>query len=128
MREGLLYLVLFAYLTPGWATPLDDYVNKPDPTYEYKILSKVRGVTHTLYTLNMTSQSWKSSKSFFLLWLVSSSVCPSVLRVSVLSVYIWSIFSPLSLSLSGSLSLSLYVCVRHKSLEQMSRDMTKPTK
>ena len=64
MKEGLLFLVLLACLAPAWATPLDDYVNKPDPTYGYKILSKVRGATHTLYTLNMTSQTWKSSKSF----------------------------------------------------------------
>ena len=61
----MLCLILLAYLGQGRATPLDDYVNRPDPTYEYNLLSKVRGVTHTLYSLNMTSQTWKASKSIF---------------------------------------------------------------
>ncbi|KAL5017808.1 hypothetical protein ScPMuIL_003530 [Solemya velum] len=44
------------------ATPLDDYVNRPDPTYAYKEISQTRGATYTTYILNMTSQTWKSSE------------------------------------------------------------------
>ncbi|XP_064605796.1 autocrine proliferation repressor protein A-like [Liolophura sinensis] len=42
------------------STPLDDYVNKPDPHYSYKLIDTFRGPDYTLYTLNMTSQKWKS--------------------------------------------------------------------
>lgn len=41
------------------ATPLDDYVNRPDPTYKYEILEAFEGPGYTLYNINMTSQTWK---------------------------------------------------------------------
>ena len=45
------------------ATPLDDYVNKPDPTYTYKDLGhSFRGDGYTSYFINMTSQTWLSRK------------------------------------------------------------------
>ena len=40
-------------------TPLDDYVNRPDPTYKYDILEAIEGPGYTLYNINMTSQTWK---------------------------------------------------------------------
>ncbi|KAH3871994.1 hypothetical protein DPMN_035209 [Dreissena polymorpha] len=43
----------------GWATPLDDYVNRPDPTYSYEIIETLQGEGYTLYNINMTSQTWK---------------------------------------------------------------------
>ena len=59
-RSIVVYLFV---LTVKWiqcgATPLDDYVNKPDPTYRYDVIGKLRGPTYTLYTVNMTSQTWK---------------------------------------------------------------------
>ncbi|XP_025106923.1 autocrine proliferation repressor protein A-like isoform X2 [Pomacea canaliculata] len=43
------------------ATPLDDYVNKPDPFYTWTTLNwKYRGPDFTLYVINMTSQMWMS--------------------------------------------------------------------
>ncbi|XP_072043224.1 autocrine proliferation repressor protein A-like [Amphiura filiformis] len=43
------------------ATPLDDYVNKADPSYDYYVLEdytrRVDGI-YTVYVLNMTSQTW----------------------------------------------------------------------
>ncbi|KAK3090862.1 hypothetical protein FSP39_015299 [Pinctada imbricata] len=46
----------------GWSpvrpTPLDDYVNAPDPHYSYTEIASSRGPGYTLYTLNLTSQKW----------------------------------------------------------------------
>lgn len=40
-------------------TPLDDYVNKPDPTYQFRDLGKpVKMDNYTVYYINMTSQTW----------------------------------------------------------------------
>ena len=60
-----IFLALVGVLTLCEATPLDDYVNKPDPTYSYTVIDKIRGPTYTFYTVNMTSQTWKPSKNFF---------------------------------------------------------------
>ena len=49
-------------------TPLDDYVNKKDDTYEYKILKTIKIDGLTQYYLNMTSQTWLNPR------LVSQSV------------------------------------------------------
>ena len=40
------------------ATPLDDYVNTPDPNFGWKRLQTYPLSTYTLYVLNMTSQKW----------------------------------------------------------------------
>lgn len=41
------------------ATPLDDYVNTPDPHYSWvKLGWEYRGPDFTLYVINMTSQKW----------------------------------------------------------------------
>ncbi|XP_070580927.1 autocrine proliferation repressor protein A-like [Ptychodera flava] len=47
-------------LTCVLSTPLDDYVNRPDPHYKYEILSekKVLENEYTVYIVNMTSQKW----------------------------------------------------------------------
>ncbi|XP_072027742.1 autocrine proliferation repressor protein A-like [Amphiura filiformis] len=43
------------------STPLDDYVNMPDPHYNYTVLTnhtvRIAG-SYTVYTINMTSQKW----------------------------------------------------------------------
>jgi hypothetical protein len=39
-------------------TPLDDYVNTPDPTFGWKRLQTYPRTTYTVYILNMTSQKW----------------------------------------------------------------------
>jgi hypothetical protein len=39
-------------------TPLDDYVNKPDPTFAWKRIQIYPFSTHTIHILNMTSQQW----------------------------------------------------------------------
>lgn len=43
------------------STPLDDYVNKPDPTYKYEDLGNPwKGDGYTSYFINLTSQTWLS--------------------------------------------------------------------
>ena len=41
------------------ATPLDDYVNTPDPHYKYELIYTYDRVGFKVYVLNMTSQKWK---------------------------------------------------------------------
>ncbi len=45
------------------ATPLDDYVYKPDDHYRYEILRRYKPEGYTLYVLNMTSQKWLNGKN-----------------------------------------------------------------
>ncbi|XP_055877302.1 autocrine proliferation repressor protein A-like [Biomphalaria glabrata] len=45
-------------LTIITATPLDDYVNAPDPNYGYRYLTSIQGPNFGVYLLNMTSQKW----------------------------------------------------------------------
>jgi hypothetical protein len=44
------------------ATPLDDYVNKPDPAFAWKHIKTYLSLTHTNYILNMTSEKWMDSR------------------------------------------------------------------
>ncbi|XP_035686953.1 autocrine proliferation repressor protein A-like [Branchiostoma floridae] len=60
---SVLSLLLFVVVSvpPGvLTTPLDDYVNKPDPHYSYhEVLEwRLKGPGYTMYLLNMTSQQW----------------------------------------------------------------------
>lgn len=49
------------------ATPLDDYVNKADPHYNYTVLEwKYRGPDFTLNLINMTSQQWLTGEKLCL--------------------------------------------------------------
>lgn len=62
----MAYLRLLLALTLLWVsscygTPLDDYVNKPDPTYEFRDLGEeVEMEGYTVFYINMTSQTWLS--------------------------------------------------------------------
>jgi PhoPQ-activated pathogenicity-related protein len=42
-------------------TALDRYVEAPDPSYKYELVSKVQGKGYTTCILNMTSQTWRST-------------------------------------------------------------------
>ena len=53
-------------------TPLDDYVNKPDSTYEYRDLgNSFKGDGYTSYFINMTSQTWLSRRSMHKVYIVT---------------------------------------------------------
>eukprot|EP00058_Branchiostoma_floridae_P004655 XP_002590143.1 hypothetical protein BRAFLDRAFT_90877 [Branchiostoma floridae] len=59
----LSVLLFVAFVPPDvLTTPLDDYVNKPDPHYSYhEVLEwRLKGPGYTMYLLNMTSQQWLS--------------------------------------------------------------------
>ena len=78
-RFVAILLALFHLLMPlGSCTPLDDYVNRPDSSYKYEIVSTViRGGIITQYYVNMTSQTWLDSD------LVSQSIWYHYLIVNV---------------------------------------------
>lgn len=59
MRVCALIALLFALCAVAKATPLDDYVNKPDDHYSYTDTGyRVNTIGATGYVLNMTSQKW----------------------------------------------------------------------
>ena len=63
------FVVVFIFaLNTSYATPLDDYVNTPDPMFSWKRLETYPQPTYTTYILNMTSQQWGDGKiKFFFL-------------------------------------------------------------
>lgn len=60
----LLLVSVIAGIELASATPLDDYVNKPDPTYSWKVLRTNSTPKSTVYVLNLTSQTWMDCKIF----------------------------------------------------------------
>ena len=65
LRLSLSLLFLFI-ASPTRGTPLDDYVNTPDPVYGWKRLQTYPQPTYTFYVLNMTSQQWFDGTGIFL--------------------------------------------------------------
>jgi PhoPQ-activated pathogenicity-related protein len=64
----ILPLTLFTFATFAQApapasvkTALDKYVEAPDPSYKYELVSKTQGAGYTTYILKMTSQTWRSN-------------------------------------------------------------------
>ncbi len=53
-----LLLLLSLLLSAVFGTPLDDYVQKPDPNFKYTLLSTQTAGDVTAYIYNMTSQQW----------------------------------------------------------------------
>lgn len=51
-------VVLISVISLACATPLDDYVNRPDPTYAWNVAGSFTGVGYTAYSINLTSQTW----------------------------------------------------------------------
>jgi hypothetical protein len=59
IRNIALFAVIFLILQNISSTPLDDYVNKYDPHYEFKVINwTYRGDGYTFFCINMTSQQW----------------------------------------------------------------------
>ena len=54
--KSIVFLPLF--LSVLTASPLDDYVNQPDPHYSYKLLAVYDNIGYKVVVLNMTSQKW----------------------------------------------------------------------
>lgn len=55
-----MLVVLLALVTVSLATPLDDYIAKPDPSYHYELVSTVNHPQGKVYVIDMTSQTWRS--------------------------------------------------------------------
>ena len=55
-----MLVVLVAFVTITAATPLDDYIAQPDPSYRYEVVSTIDHPQGKVYILNMTSQTWRS--------------------------------------------------------------------
>lgn len=61
MKTLKLSLVLTLMLTTTQiATPLDDYVNKPDPHFSYTFVKTIEDGGCTAHVLDLVSQSWRS--------------------------------------------------------------------
>lgn len=62
MARSIILISLFVLINFGakelYATPLDDYVNAPDPHYSYSLLKLYEMPGYKIYVLNMTSQKW----------------------------------------------------------------------
>ncbi|CAF3157523.1 unnamed protein product, partial [Rotaria sp. Silwood2] len=63
-------------------TPLDDYVNTPDPVFSWTRLHTNSLSTHTFYILNMTSQRWfdDSFSSQAIWWHYLTITVPKAIR------------------------------------------------
>ncbi len=57
-RVLLLFVTVATIVNINCNTPLDDYVNKPDPAFAWKLIQTYPSETSTVYILNMTSQQW----------------------------------------------------------------------
>jgi hypothetical protein len=63
---GTSFVVVFVIISNNClATPLDDYVNTPDPMFSWKRLQTYPQQTYTLFVLNMTSQRWFDGNDMF---------------------------------------------------------------
>ena len=61
LRRIAAVLLLFAALPLAAAeTALDRYVQKPDATYRYELVSTLPGHGYTTYVIDMTSQTWRT--------------------------------------------------------------------
>ncbi len=64
MRAQRIAAMLVVLLAAVWAaaTPLDDYVAKPDPSYEYSLVRTVDHPQGKVYVIDMKSQTWRSEQ------------------------------------------------------------------
>lgn len=53
---------LLIFIKVGNQTPLDDYVFKSDPHYNYQLIHTYELSEYKLFILNMTSQKWQDGK------------------------------------------------------------------
>lgn len=77
MATKVAVLVLLSLVAVSFATPLDDYVNAPDPTYSWETVNSVRGLNFTAYNIKLTSQTWMTPQQ------VSISVWTHWLQICV---------------------------------------------
>ena len=59
-----VFVVLLALLMTAVAvaTPLDDYIAKPDPSYTYSVVQTIDNPLGKVYIIDMKSQTWRTEK------------------------------------------------------------------
>jgi len=55
-----MLVALLALVSVSLATPLDDYIAQPDPSYRYEVVNTINHPQGKVYVINMTSQTWRS--------------------------------------------------------------------
>lgn len=55
-------ILTLTFIEQSYATPLDDYVHAPDPTFNWTVIKTYQQPDYTLYILNFTSQKWFDGK------------------------------------------------------------------
>lgn len=63
LHRTFIALALALLATPALATPLDDYVNKPDPAFKYELneAASTSNPTHDIKVYHLVSQEWLTS-------------------------------------------------------------------
>jgi len=86
----LLICVLLSIIVFVSSTPLDDYVNAPDPTYKWTLNNTIVDATFTTYIIELTSQTWMTeAESNWPVWKHWVSVCvPNTVRTNTAFLYI----------------------------------------
>ena len=62
----VIFLNTLALIGQYQSTPLDDYVNAPDPHFGWTVLNTYEQLDYKLYILNFTSQKWIDGNQNFL--------------------------------------------------------------
>lgn len=58
----VVFLVTLSFINQYQSTPLDDYVNAPDPHFNWTVIHTYVEPDYKLYILNFTSQKWLDGK------------------------------------------------------------------
>jgi PhoPQ-activated pathogenicity-related protein len=58
MKSVFFVLAVALCVLAASATPLDDYVRKPDPSYKWETFNSFRGANFTVWNIKLTSQTW----------------------------------------------------------------------
>jgi PhoPQ-activated pathogenicity-related protein len=61
-RKVLIVLLSLLMAVVAVATPLDDYIAKPDPSYTYSVVQTLDSPFGKVYVLDMKSQTWRTEK------------------------------------------------------------------
>jgi PhoPQ-activated pathogenicity-related protein len=61
-RKVLIVLLSLLMAVVVVATPLDDYIAKPDPSYTYSVVQTLDSPFGKVYVLDMKSQTWRTEK------------------------------------------------------------------
>ena len=61
-RKVFVVLLTLLMTAVAVATPLDDYIAKPDPSYTYSVVQTIDNPLGKVYIIDMKSQTWRTEK------------------------------------------------------------------